>query len=42
VGKEQLSLPANRPVGCLRRTMGAWLAKAPQFVRLLTGVSELG
>lgn len=38
--KEQLSLPDNLPVGRLRRTVADWLAKAPQYVRLLGGVRE--
>ncbi|KAL4854761.1 Ubiquitin carboxyl-terminal hydrolase 24 [Chlorella vulgaris] len=38
--KEQLSLPDNLPVGRLRRTVADWLAKAPQYVRLLGGGRE--
>lgn len=37
--KQELTLPANLPMGHLRRTVAEWLAKAPQFVRLLGGVS---
>lgn len=37
--KQELELPANLPVGCLRRKVAEWLARPPQLLRLLGGVS---
>ncbi|PSC74217.1 ubiquitin specific peptidase 24 isoform A [Micractinium conductrix] len=39
--KQELLLPSNLPVGELRRTVAAWLSKAPQFLRLIAGGREL-
>ena len=37
--KQELELPANLPVGCLRRKLAEWLNHPPQLLRLLAGVS---
>lgn len=37
--KQDIQQPANLPVGFLRRLLAEWLGKAPQYVRLVAGVS---